>query len=299
MDLHAVPIPSVASLLFWIESRSKAPLGPESVSFLVRHVPSISLPTTAMDDLAMTRGYSDIDIHAAWEQFEFLRARATAQGVEIGDAFPSPEAQLAKDLDALKRIVTEIDPRHLLAPAEPSRGITPEQAQEVCASVESHALRFIQRLAYEFDQQRPLSEILLGFVDIEDDDFSPLEPNAHMLAWLGERPFELIHQRLEAGLREQDPGCTLVHIRCEGEQHYLTGFREDGSESLMTRMGVACRATLTASLSDGQEQDLDLVLMIVGVDLDNDPRVSVGMDQPNVWHDIQSALTTRIHGVDG
>ncbi|MFI4883285.1 MAG: hypothetical protein ACIAQU_11955 [Phycisphaerales bacterium JB064] len=299
MDLHVVPIPSIASLLFWIESRCRAPLGPDTVSFLVRHVPSISLPTTAMDDLAKTRGYSDIDVHDAWAQFEFLRTRAVAQGAEMGSAIPSPQAQLAKDLVALERIMTEIDPSDLLAPAQPSQGFAPEQAHEVCASVESHALRFIQRLAYEFDQQRPLGEILLGFVDINDDDFSPLEPNAHMLAWLGERPFQLIHQRLEAGLQEQAPGCTLVHIHCEGEPYYLTGFREDGPESVLKRMGVACRASLSASLGDRQEQDLDLVLMIVGVDLDSDPRVSVGMDHPEVWNDIHSALTARMYGIDG
>lgn len=298
MELHAVPIPSLASLLFWIESRSGQPLRAEHVSYVAQQVPAASLPTITMDALTEARGYGDLDMAAAWEQYEFLRSRAQAQGVAMGDAFPTPRAQLAADMDALRRILPTIDPADLHPPGEAPPRLNSEQVEAVVAACEAHALGFIEQFEPAFEKGIPLDALMLHLVDITADDFSPLEPSAHMLAWMGDRPFEFIHQRLEAALQEDDLGCVLRSIRCEGEPFYLTGMRDEGPEAAVTRMGIACRATLVGHLSDGSEQDLDIVLMIVGVDLDTDPRVSVGSDHPEVWDDIRGALTARLYEVD-
>ncbi len=305
MDLHAIPIPSLASLLFWFESRSGQPLRAEHVSSIAQRVPSVCLPTSAMNALAKARGYGDIDGAAAWEQYEFLRSRAKAQGVAMGKAFPAPRAQLAADMDALRRILPDIDPADLHPPGGASTRLTGEQVEEVVAAFEAYAIGFFELFEPGFDEGVPLGMLMLRLVDITGDDFSPLEPNAHMLAWMGDRPFEFIHHRLEAALREDDPGCMLRSIRCEGEPLWLTGMRgppgeqpTKGHDVTVTRMGVACKATLRAGLSDGSEQELDVVLMIVGVDLDTDPRVSVGSDHPDAWDDIRSALATRLYEVD-
>jgi hypothetical protein len=104
--LFALIIPSLASVLCWLEATLGAPLSEEDVQYIAKVSPAVTMAASMRAPFEEARSYADIDPESAWDQWQYLRKQIERQGVALSTAFPLPRAQLASDLRILRQIGT-------------------------------------------------------------------------------------------------------------------------------------------------------------------------------------------------
>jgi len=120
------------------------------------------------------------------------------------------------------------------------------------------------------------------------DDFSRLEPTAHMLEWLSDDYKTSIRDEIVSALRKQVPDSTLDDFNVTSEPQWLTGALpsdDDPDKAILVRTGVAFEFALVVSEPSGESHHLQGVYSWVGVNL-NDPETA----QQRIWFDIGGTL---------
>lgn len=77
--LIPVPVPPLVALLAHLEREKGAPLTEAEVTDIRDNCVCIMLPVSAVQKMAKSRGYDDINPEAAWEQWQVVRQ-------QMGDA---------------------------------------------------------------------------------------------------------------------------------------------------------------------------------------------------------------------
>lgn len=100
-------IPSLASILGWVEAQTGTILGREVVQSLASQAPSMTLPESVAARLEKARGFEDLDPEAAFDQWVYLREQMQRQEIGVASAFPVPRDQLQSDLKILQQVLAE------------------------------------------------------------------------------------------------------------------------------------------------------------------------------------------------
>lgn len=276
-----VPVPSLASVLFWMEAASALPLARDDVEVASAIAPAMLLPATIARDLAQARGMADVDPAEAWAHFEYLRSRAIEQGVPMAQALPDPRAQLRTDLEFVERSAGE------------QAFVDADVLAHNLQLLRDHWCTFLDTVAAKLAEGFRPVEAMLPFVDIDGDDFESLAGVEHMLAWLSEHPYARLRCWIESGLRQQDPGCKVDSIVCHGEPLVLTGVSKE--TNAVTRFGMASPVTLRVTSGDGTIEQFEATAMPVGVDMDTAARSGFHLDIPGDWDSAEPRLIQRLY----
>ncbi|MCA9032137.1 MAG: hypothetical protein KDA69_16990 [Planctomycetaceae bacterium] len=120
------------------------------------------------------------------------------------------------------------------------------------------------------------------------DDFSLLEPSAHMLAWLSDDYQAAVRDEILNALRKQVPGSTLEALSVTSDPQWLTGAipsEDDPDKAILVRTGVAFEISLVVQEPSGESHHLEGVYSWVGVNLNDAEAV-----QQRIWFDIGGKL---------
>ena len=120
------------------------------------------------------------------------------------------------------------------------------------------------------------------------DDFSRLDPTAHMLEWLSEDYRSAIRKEIVDALGKQVPGTSLDEFNVTSDPQWLSGAirsEDDPNKAILVRTGVAFEFTLVATEPTGVSHQLHGVYSWVGVNL-NDSEAA----QQRMWFDIGGTL---------
>lgn len=79
-DLVLVPIPSLSAILLKAEKTKGAPLTQDEVLAIRDNVACIAMPHAAKEALNDKRGYVDIDLENAWQEWLELRKVLLSEG---------------------------------------------------------------------------------------------------------------------------------------------------------------------------------------------------------------------------
>ena len=107
-------------------------------------------------------------------------------------------------------------------------------------------------------------------VNLENADFSRLDPTKHMFVWFFDKPYEVLWIGISEILQEQVPGSSLNQFQVTSDPEWLTvGSKQTDNENLVTvvRSAVAFEFSLVVETPNGKTESLSGVFGVAGANL--------------------------------